>query len=307
MKAIYNNWVIHVDITNACPNRCPNCTRYVGHHQKPYFMNLKMIEKCIDSLEMNSPDGFKGHLGIMGGEPTTHPEFRKICKLIQKKGLAEKTMLFTAGYKWSEYKKIIKETFKYRIFYNDHADKTQTHQPLMVAIDEVMDDKKKMWQLIDKCWVQEKWSATMNSKGAFFCEVAASQDLLFGGPGGYKIEKGWWRKDPKQFQDQVRRYCKNCSGALPMEKHYLHQDYDLVSPNIYKKLKKVKSPKLLGGKVKVFDKKITNKDIQNIQNKWTPWEYLGITQIRKMNIRFDELYLVPKINLIIRKVKELLK
>ena len=56
-----------------------------------------------------------------------------------------------------------------------------------------------------------------NSKGRIFCEVAASLDYLFEGPGGYEIKKGWWKKKPKDFQDQVKRYCTSCSGALPMK------------------------------------------------------------------------------------------
>ena len=32
-----------------------------------------------------------------------------------------------------------------------------------------------------------------------FCEVAASLDYLFDGPGGYSLEKGWW-KHQKSFK-----------------------------------------------------------------------------------------------------------
>jgi len=40
-------------------------------------------------------------------------------------------------------------------------------------------------------------------------------DLLFDGPGGYPLEKGWWNKTPQDFQDQVGRYCYQCGAALP--------------------------------------------------------------------------------------------
>ena len=55
--------------------------------------------------------------------------------------------------------------------------------------------------LRDKCWVQNEWSASITPKGAFFCEIAAALDMLFDGPGGWKIEPGWWRRTPEEFGD----------------------------------------------------------------------------------------------------------
>ena len=69
---------IHIEITNACNLVCANCTRFVGHHKKPFFMSLDEVEKSIISLE-----GFPGNIGMMGGEPTLHPKFVEICKLFQ--------------------------------------------------------------------------------------------------------------------------------------------------------------------------------------------------------------------------------
>ena len=110
------------------------------------------------------------------------------------------------------------ETFdKDRIAYNEHSTPGGKHTPLLVSIDEVVEDKKLMWEMIDNCWIQSQWSAAITPKGGFFCEVAASLDYLFEGPGGYEIKPGWWKKDPKDFQDQVKRYCVDCSGALPMK------------------------------------------------------------------------------------------
>ena len=105
-----------------------------------------------------------------------------------------------------------------------------------------------MWKLIDNCWIQEQWSASITPKGAFFCEVAASLDYLFDGPGGYSLEKDGG-KTPEEFQDQVKRYCTNCSGALPMAAESDGQGgrekatIDTVSPTMLEKLKKGKFSK----------------------------------------------------------------
>ncbi len=228
----------------------------------------------------------------MGGEPTLHPKFKEICELLQKKVPLEKCAFFTSGYGWGEYSDIIKKTFKFGIFYNDHKDIGQSHQPILISINEVVGDKEVMHQLIDKCWVQERWSAAMNPKGGFFCEIAAAHDFLFNGPGGYPIEKGWWRKSVVDFQDQVKRYCVNCGGALPLPKHYLSQKYDDISPEILDRLKKIQSPKVLRQEFKIFDVKITEKEIKDNTKNWRPWNFFGRRERRKADLKMNELFLL---------------
>ena len=284
MRPIYEMSLVQIEVTNACHLRCANCTRFVGHHRKPFFMGLDTVVKAIDSLE-----GFPGHIGLMGGEPTLHPQFAEICKIYQDmipdKGRRE---LWTAGHKWEEYKDLIHETFheKY-IAYNDHSDPNEgRHQPLLVAIEDVVEDKNLMWRLIDNCWIQLRWSASITPKGAFFCEVASAQDHLFDGPGGYPIEKGWWKRDPAHFSDQVRHYCPKCSAALPMEIPNNHDQHDFTSPGNAIRLEKARSPKFLKDNVKVEDVKKLAKYLRDTDGtpgshrgsfkshpEWTPWNY----------------------------------
>ena len=284
MKPIYDMWLVQIEVTNACTNRCANCTRMMGHHRRNYFMDIETVEKAIDSL-----DGFKGGIGIMGGEPTLHPEFKEICELLQKKVPLHKCGLWTSGYKWDEYKNLIKDTFKLGVFYNDHSDSTQKHQPVLVGIDEVIDDKELMWNLIKKCWIQEQWSSSINTKGAFFCEVAAALDIVFEGPGGYPIEKNWWNKTPEEFQDQVRRYCVRCGGALPLERPSNQEANDLISKKNYEMLLTLGSPKVLSGRFEIFDEKM-DEEVLRLQKKWSPWDYLGGSR-RKKDLKLDEIWL----------------
>ena len=80
MRPLSEMTIIQIEVTNACWLKCANCTRHVGHHKDPFFMDLNYLEKAIDSLE-----GFEGNIGIMGGEPTLHPKFNEICEIVQKK------------------------------------------------------------------------------------------------------------------------------------------------------------------------------------------------------------------------------
>ena len=144
MKAIRDMWLIQIEITNACFLECPNCTRFIGHNRKPYFMDLAMIGEAIDSLE-----GFPGGIGIMGGEPLLHPGFSEICKFLQKKIPKEKRYLWTSGYKWKEHRSIVRKTFAANVCYNEHKGTGQKHQPVLIAIEDVIDDKKFIKELIN--------------------------------------------------------------------------------------------------------------------------------------------------------------
>ncbi len=276
MRPIYDVPVIQIDVTNACTHECANCTRFVGHYKKPFFMDLKTVEKALDSVK-----DFPKNIGLMGGEPTLHPQFEEICKLYQEKIPEKRRRRFwTSGYKWKEYEKIIKETFDMDIIsYNDHSNKDEGwHQPLLIASDEIIEDKELMWKLIDDCWIQKRWSPSITPKGAFFCEVAAALDMMFDGPGGWPIEKDWWKKEPKDFQDQVKRYCVMCSAAIPLEIPSSHLQYDIISKGNLKRLEKIGSPKYLKKAFKIYDKKYTYEDYKKYFKNWAPGHYRDFVQ-----------------------------
>jgi hypothetical protein len=272
MRPIYDNTVIQIDITNACHLNCANCTRFVGNHRKPYFMDLDTVERAIRSL-----DGFPGRIGIMGGEPALHPQFREILALMRELVPKDKREFWTAGFKWAEYKDDIHETFdEDRIAFNDHTQETGRHQPLLVAIEEVVEDADLRAILIENCPFQARWSASITPKGAFFCEIAAAQDYLFEGPGGYDVVPGWWKKDPSEFQDQVNEYCGKCSGALPLPTFSDARggrdgpSRDVVSHGNLARLVHVGSPKAKAGNYEIWDTPISADDLPD---DWDPREF----------------------------------
>ena len=80
MRPLREMTVIQIEVTNACSLKCANCTRHVGHHRKPFFMELDYIEKAIDSIRW-----IRGQNWDDGGDPTLHPKFKEICEIYQKK------------------------------------------------------------------------------------------------------------------------------------------------------------------------------------------------------------------------------
>lgn len=241
MRPIWDMDAVQVEITNACVLRCANCTRFVGH-KKPYFMELEFFYRAIDSMQ-----GFPKIVGIMGGEPTLHPDFEQMCdyalRVLGKQHLGLWTVLPEGK---ERYRNVICRTFD-QIFVNDHSRPDIYHAPLLVSADEVFprpEDKAEMWRLIDRCWVQNSWSASINPKGAFFCEVAAALAILFDGPDGWPVEPGWWQRMPWSYREQIDWACRQCGAAMPLGRRSSQDEHDDVSPNNLQQLQLIGSKKV---------------------------------------------------------------
>lgn len=267
MRDIAENTVIQIEILNGCHLSCQGCTRHVGLHRRTFVMSLDQIREAIRSL-----DGWEGRIGCMGGEPTLHPQFEEVCKIWQEMVPPDRREFWTAGFKWGKYEKLIKETFP-RINYNDHVAYDGMHTPLLVAIDEVVDDPELRAHLIDNCSYQSHWSASITPRGAFFCEIAASLDWLFQDlpdwkATGWPIEPGWWKRAVADYGEQIGQMCGKCSGAIPMPAFSDGRGgrdgptIEHISPGNIERLKAVNSPKLLRGHFKVWDEKITPEHVE---------------------------------------------
>ena len=82
----------------------------------------------------------------------------------------------------------------------------------------------------DNCWVQRMWSATINDKGAYFCEVAGAIDrLLHDGKSAWPVETRWWMRQPADFKDQLH-LCDHCALAQPGPSCIDAHETDVISP-----------------------------------------------------------------------------
>ena len=282
MKSPADMGTIQIDLTNACNKTCSNCTRFCGNHAKPFFMDFETFKNAVDSLE-----GFHGITGIMGGEPTLHPEFEKFVGYLKEK-YGEPTHENRAVYpirhfvremRWREdesnaikkcddgkdilkcygpglfsnmgasYRKhyeLIQDMFEIQ-YLNDHIN-ASFHRPALVSRKDLNIPDGEWVKLRDNCWIQLEWSASITPKGAFFCEVAGALDMLFDGPGGWPVEKGWWKRKPSEFGDQLH-WCEICGLALDTFMRDANEGVDDASPTLYEMLSKVNSPKFKAGKV----------------------------------------------------------
>ena len=275
MRPIWEAWFCHIDVNNICPQNCAYCTRYIRHARKDqrYNMDLDTFRKAVVSL-----DGFPGKLGIMGGEPLLHPEFEELCLILKDefKIPREKIGLWTSGGKhFNEHSKLINEVFG-MLAYNEHNEeqrRAELHQPLTIAIDEAVKDKKYKQDLIDNCWVQNTWCPSINPKGGFFCEVAQALDIILDGPGGYPIEPGWWKKAPEEFKDQVARYCRYCGAPIPLKRELLESGKEKFSPALLNLFKNHNLRFLSNEFVDIFERQLTIKEMEENKLTWDPRHY----------------------------------
>jgi len=249
MKGCYEVETLQLEITNHCINSCSNCSRFCGHHYEPYFMDFEYFKYAVD-CSCDSPN----FLGFMGGEPLLHPDFEKMCEYVQDRKPREKLALWSTLPKgYEKYADVICETFG-NILINDHS-KYIYHAPILVQSQELIRDRKDLFIVTNHCWLQEHWSSSINPKGAFFCEIAASLSILLGGSDGWPVEPGWWKRVPKDFKEQIEEFCPQCGIPIDFERRVSSDGRDDISPEMVEKLRG-KSRKVDTGKYVVSNMRV---------------------------------------------------
>jgi hypothetical protein len=210
-------------------------------------MPLEQFKEAIDSMV-----DYPKMTGFQGGDPLLHPDFQKMCEYAREKIPPEQLGLWTTLPEGFEhYREDICSTFKH-IFINDHTRPDIFHHPPLVGIEEIESDKNKMWQMIDHCWAQESWSASIFPNGAWFCEIAGSMSMLFGEGKGWPIEPGWWWRIPADFREQMDMFCPRCGFPAKVRRRCSQDGIDDISPLNYERLKD-KSRKIKRGKYEIYD------------------------------------------------------
>ncbi len=266
-------WCIQIEVTNACTRACSNCTRFVGHIAKPFFVSPEQFAVAVDALvdfpTESPPTQRVPHkvVGMIGGEPLLHPQFADLATIMQSIIPRRENRGLWTGLDWrkTKHSALIERTFGY-VNNNQHKSECR-HSPILVAVSDVIPDAAERERLIDNCWLQEMWSATITPKGFFFCEVAGAMDMLFDGPGGLPVEPGCWRRPLEDFRDQIERWCPRCGVPLNLRGRIDHEGIDDISESNVERLRSIGSERVASGGYVLHEQagETTNE----------PWRYLG--------------------------------
>lgn len=234
---------IQIDITNICKNKCSNCTRGCGHKQDYYFMDFDTVKKAIDSLK-----NYKGCVGIMGGEPTLHPNFKEITEYAlnsrrnKLEDITEPIFDFNSYAKkynkhpsklglWSSlgesYKnnfELISTSYDYQCL-NDHHNNS-THGPLFVKYSDLNISDSNFIKYRNNCWINKNWSASVTNNGVYFCEVAATIDNFLKLNLGRELKNDWF--NCTNWNDQLQ-LCNYCGACLPLGKQEANNETEYCS------------------------------------------------------------------------------
>jgi hypothetical protein len=271
--------IVQVDISTKCHKKCSNCTRLIAHQPKREDLSLPAFERAVKSME-----GWQGPnrvIGIIAGEPTLHADFEKLSRRFAEiwggpttnNGLAPiedfnqfanqrlfdrstgRGLWTSLGEGFYRHYETIMEVYGH---WNTNTHETSgLHQALLISRDDYVAAtgiSQEQWERNrDNCWVQNLWSATMNDKGAYFCEVAAAIDrLFFGGAHAWPIESGWWQRRPEDFGNQLE-LCNCCGLAQPGPSQVDALERDIVSAQNLERLAKAGSPAVKKGKYELYD------------------------------------------------------
>jgi len=287
MIAPTRQWCIQIEVTNACPRRCANCTRALAHAREPFFITRREFCRAVGAL-MAFPDDSEPDaqarpkiVGLIGGEPLVHPEFRRLvdifCEMIPRR--SARGCWTGVDLSRHRYGELIRRRFGY-VNENLHEPPSR-HHPILVSVSEVartlFDDQAEaeqwMWQQIDACWLQPLWSSSITPKGFFFCEVAAALDLVFDGPGGLPVDPTCWRQPLAAYREQIERWCPRC--GIPLRNLRARPDRDRlddVSPQNLRELRRLGSPRIQRGEYQTYNLPAYD---PAAEPRSTPWRYLA--------------------------------
>jgi hypothetical protein len=233
----YRQGIIQVWITRSCDKACFACTQGSNLRGSSGFISLEHFEQACVSLK-----NYFGVVGIFGGNPCLHPKFPAICEILCKHIPRERRGL------WSNrlmgHGKLCKKVFNPSVCnINVHCDsdsfseirrdwpqvrvfgleQDSRHSPPFVALQDVVEDPDKRWELISDCDINKHWSAIIipfrgEAKG-YFCEIAGAQAILHESDPDYPdlgvpLIRDWWKRPMQEFAEQARYHCHACGIPL---------------------------------------------------------------------------------------------
>jgi hypothetical protein len=119
--------------------------------------------------------------------------------------------------------------------------------------------------------------------------------MVLDGPGGWPTEKGWWKKVPGEFEDQIERYCESCGMCVPLEReaavdlHASSRKYvrEKISASLFEEFRKLNLRNVSDRSVEVFGRNVTAAEMEQIQPGWLPYNYREDIEVGELDESAD--------------------
>jgi len=197
---------IELDITYSCNIGCLNCARLLRQAPTSEHMTIEQVKRFIDESVAQKVKWEV--IGIVGGEPTLHPDLYEIVRLLldyKKNYLPDCVMtLFTNGFS-EKTKQVLAGLPKELLIENSMKTGPYVwHYPVTLAPCDL-----KRYRFADYsvgCFVTRICGIALTPFGYYHCPVAGAIDRIFGfdkGRRGLPLEMD-------SLKDQFEQFCRYC-------------------------------------------------------------------------------------------------
>lgn len=222
---------VEIDITYLCNLQCHNCNRSLGEGQVPSRdrMTVAQVRRFLeDSVEAKTR---YNRLRLIGGEPTLHPQFNEIVRLVvdyrNKHWPDAKIEVNTNGY-GAKVNRIL-STIPEGVDKIRNTSKESNDQPDHVSFNvaplDVEEYRKS--EYANGCWITDKCGLGVTPYGYYPCAVAGSIDRIF----GFDLGRKKFPDSKDDMLNELRKFCALCG-------HFKRDDHGVGGPLISSSWKK---------------------------------------------------------------------
>ena len=244
-----NNWIsnkkrVEIELTTDCNLKCFNCNRSCRQASSRESMTVGQMKKFVaESIEL---DWKWEYIGLIGGEPTLHPDFIKILEIVkQYKNFYPKCNVDIVTNGFSDRTKSFLIEAPNWVTVKNSQKKSSINSFSSYNIAPIDLKKCKDGNFESGCWITQTCGLGLSRYGYYACGPGASVDRVFGFNVGIKKLS---KITNVKLKNQMKLLCQYCGhykdpSILDSNRKKYFVKKEQMSPSwdeAYKKYKKEK-------------------------------------------------------------------
>ncbi len=208
---------VEIELTSFCNLRCINCNRSVGPAPTGEFMDLKQIEKFVEeSIDLNW--GWE-RIRLLGGEPTLHPQFPEIIKIIKRyKDFHQEVNIEVVTNGYGKKVRTILSGLPAWLYVANSNKKSSLQRFASYNIAPVDLEEYRGMDFSKGCYVTERCGLGLTRYGYYICGPGASIDRVYGFNIGMKKISQLSNSKLKEQRKILCQYCGHYKYNSPRDK-----------------------------------------------------------------------------------------